>query len=66
MDRGGTWLDKEAGTRLKSGREQHDGHRILEARAEAERTRWALTLRAPPNRSTPSVDVQDAGDRGSF
>lgn len=65
MDRGGTWLDKEAVTRLKSGREQHDGHRILEARAGAERTRWALTLRAPPNR-TPSVDVQDVGDRGSF
>lgn len=66
MDRGRIWLDKEAGTWLKSGREQHDGHRILEARAEAERTCWALTLRAPPNRITPWVGVQDAGDRGSF
>ena len=63
------WRDQagqEAGTRLKSGRDQRDGYRLQEVRAGAERTCRALTRRGPPNRATPMLDVQDAGDRGNF
>ena len=63
IEEGPGWT-RRLGHGLQSGREQYDGHRHLEARAEAER--MLGTDSAPPNRITPSVDVQDMGDRGRF
>ena len=45
IEEGPGWT-RRLGHGLQSGREQYDGHRLLEARAEAERTCWALTV--PP------------------
>lgn len=51
--RGGTWLDKEAGTRATVGQGAVRWSELLEARAEAER--MLGTDSAPPNRIAPSV-----------
>lgn len=55
----GTRLDRKLGHGLKPAGDWHGRHRQQEARAGTERTYRALTFRAPLNRVTPMVDVQE-------
>lgn len=65
MDRGGTWLDKEAGTLLKSGREQHDGQ-APGSKGRSRKKTLDTDIQSTPKQDHPLGGCPGCGGQGQF